>query len=46
MRMASDPTTTVVVASTNLLPGICVDTFCDGVYLIVDGEMVPVDEGD
>ena len=46
LSLAADPDVTVAVASTDLLPGICTEPYCDGIYLLVDGEFVPVDQGD
>ena len=45
LRMRTDPNVLVVAAHTNLIPGICTG-FCDGVFLLQDGELVPVDQGD
>ena len=46
MRLEADPTVMVAVASTNLLPGICTEPYCDGIYLLQNGVFVPVDQGE
>jgi prepilin-type N-terminal cleavage/methylation domain-containing protein len=46
LRLAADPTVIVAVSSTNLLPGICTQSYCEGVFLLQNGEFVAVDQGE